>query len=211
MAILGVRPCWRPTIRTITPMMPTNNSGSITVEITKAFVRTRARYSRFQISPNLRILLRDLFDEDIVQGRLHELKTGDFDTILDGGFQNFLGVRAGAELGVNGRTVPVEALDHVRQLEEMIVPGVFDSDRVLSERLLDGFEFSGQNRPPVVNQADRIAHHLHLFHAVRGEDDSRALIAQLEHDVFDQRGVDGIQAREGSVQDEDGRTMEDGS
>ena len=106
--------------------------------------------------------------------------------------------------------MPVETLDHVRQVEKLAIPGVFDSDRVLSERPLDGLEFSGENRPPVVNQADRVAHHFHLFHAVRGENDGRALIAQLEHDVLDHPGVDGIQAREGFVQNENGRAMEDG-
>src|SRR5205809_2172931 len=183
MAIRGVRPCWRPASRTETPTMPTKSKGSRTVENTNVFVRTRARYSRFQISHSLRIRCGDLLDENIVQGGLHKLEPSDFDSVLDRRLKDFLRVSARPQFCLNHRSVTVDAFDDVGQFEEAAIPRVFDPYRILSERLLDGLELAAQNRAPVVNQANGVAHHLDLLHAVGGEDDGCARAAEIQHNA----------------------------
>ena len=54
--------------------MPTLNRGSPTVLSTNPLVRTRVRYSRLMTSQILRMRLRYLFDENIVQGRLNQFE-----------------------------------------------------------------------------------------------------------------------------------------
>src|SRR5213076_2406831 len=54
--------------------MPIVSSGSAMVPHRNAFVRTRVTYSRLTMSQILRMTVRHLFNEDVVQGRLDQLE-----------------------------------------------------------------------------------------------------------------------------------------
>src|SRR5437773_2367603 len=95
----------------VVPPVRASAGGSRTVENTNVFVRTRARYSRFQISHSLRIRCGDLLDENIVQGGLHKLEPSDFDSVLDRRLKDFLRVSARPQFCLNHRSVTVDAFD----------------------------------------------------------------------------------------------------
>ena len=62
---------------------PIVSRGSAMVPQRKAFVRTRVTYSRLMMSQILRMAVRDLFNEDVVQGRLDQLEAGNSHAALD--------------------------------------------------------------------------------------------------------------------------------
>src|SRR6516165_7997199 len=130
------------------------STGSATVPITKPLVRTRVTYSRLMMSQSLRIAAGNSFDEDIVQGRLHELKTRDAHPALHGGLQDLLRVRSRLELRLDHGSEAVHTLDqswHV--LQEVAVTRTFDPQGVLAVRSLDGPQFPLQDVLSLVDQA----------------------------------------------------------
>src|SRR5690242_10380563 len=186
------------------------SNGSAKVPRTNALVRTRVMYSRLKISQILRIALRNFFDKDIVQRRFNQLKAVDPNAALDGALQNLLCIGPGAQFDVNHLPVRVDSLNDVRKLKESLVADKFHPDRVVAIRLLDGFQVSVQKLLSFVHQADGITHLLYLVHAVCREDDGCALIAEFQHHVLDEGGVDRIEPGEGFIQDHQPRPVNDG-
>src|SRR5262249_55054100 len=104
----------------------------------------------------------------------------------------------------------VHALDESRHLlQEYAVVGTFDAHRVFAVRFLNRLQLSLQYVLSLIDQADRIAHHLHLLHAVSGENDGGTLLAQLQHDVLEHDGVDRVKSGEGLIQNEQWRSVND--
>src|SRR5258708_18916739 len=72
-------------------------SGMRMVMRRKLFARMRSRYSRFATSQTLSIDIFSYgFDEDLLEGWLHDFEAGDAGAALDGGGQERLGVGTGA-------------------------------------------------------------------------------------------------------------------
>src|SRR5260370_13403643 len=71
--------------------------GMRMVMMRKLFARMRSRYSRFAMSQMLSIdILSYGFDEDLLEGGLHDFEAGDAGAALDGCGEERLGVGAGA-------------------------------------------------------------------------------------------------------------------
>src|SRR5258705_7255710 len=72
-------------------------SGMRMVMMRKLFARMRSRYSRFATSQTLCINIFSYgFDEDLLEGGLHDFEAGDAGAALYGGGEERLGVRTGA-------------------------------------------------------------------------------------------------------------------
>ncbi len=54
-----------------------------------------------------------------------------------------------------------------------------------------------------MDEADGVAELFDLIHAVGGEEDGAALLAQIDEGVHEERGVDGVEAAEGLVHDDE--------
>src|SRR4030088_3158834 len=73
------------------------SSGIRMVMMRKLFARMRSRYSRFATSQTLCIDIFSYgFDEDLLEGGLHDFEAGDAGAALNGGGEERLSVRAGA-------------------------------------------------------------------------------------------------------------------
>src|SRR5271170_2718354 len=55
----------------------------------------------------------------------------------------------------------------------------------------------------VMDEADAVADLFDLIHSVGGEEDGAALFAEVDESVHEQNGVDGIEAAEGLVHDDE--------
>ncbi len=62
---------------------------------------------------------------------------------------------------------------------------------------------AGEDDDAVVDEADGVAHLFDLIHAVGGEEDGSSLLAEVDEGVDEQAGVDGIEAAEGLVHDDE--------
>src|ERR1700681_4483917 len=72
-------------------------SGMRMVMMRKLFARMRSRYSRFATSQTLSIDIFSYgFDEDLLEGGLHDFEAGDASAALDGGGEEGLGVWTGS-------------------------------------------------------------------------------------------------------------------
>src|SRR3984893_16886391 len=72
-------------------------SGMRMVMMRKLFARMRSRYSRFATSQTLSIDIFSYgFDEDLLEGGLHDFEAGDASAALDGGGEEGLGVGTGS-------------------------------------------------------------------------------------------------------------------
>src|ERR1700746_2474841 len=72
-------------------------TGMRTVMMRKLFARMRSRYSRFATSQTLCIDIFSYgFDEDLLEGGLHDFKAGDSGAALDGRGEERLGVGTGS-------------------------------------------------------------------------------------------------------------------
>ena len=69
---------------------------------------------------------------------------------------------------------------------------------------------AGEDDFALVDEADGVAHLFHLVHAVGGEEDSSALFAEVDEGVDEQGGVDGIEAAERLVHDDEFGLVEQG-
>src|SRR5258708_38002037 len=107
-------------------------SGMRMVMRRKLFARMRSRYSRFATSQTLSIDIFSYgFDEDLLEGWLHDFEAGDAGAALDGGGQERLGVGSGA----------FEAVEFYVGLSAIILhrldAGMCEEGRVSFERDLD--------------------------------------------------------------------------
>src|SRR5579859_244432 len=203
MAIFIVRLFWRVARKIENAKRPVERTGMRMVAKMKPLVCTRVTYSRLTISQNLRTGASDLFDEDVVQRGFHQLKSVDANALLDGGLQDFLRISSGHKPGFNDLAVMIHLLDQRGLVHEISVTGTFNAQRVFTVGLFNFTQVAMEHVSTLMDEADGIAHHLHLLHAVRGEDDGGALGAQFQHDVFYQDGVDGIEAGERFVQNQE--------
>src|SRR3982074_857715 len=109
-------------------------SGMRMVMMRKLFARMRSRYSRFATSQTLCIDIFSYgFDEDLLEGGLHDFEAGDASAALDGCGEGRLGVGTGSveavEFDVGLATVVLRGFD-AGMLEEGIVSFEGDLDVV---------------------------------------------------------------------------------
>src|SRR5438309_9247550 len=100
-------------------------TGMRMVMMRKLFARMRSRYSRFATSQTLSIDIFSYgFDEDLLEGGLHDFEAGDASAALDGGGEEGLGVGTGAveavEVYIGLSAVVLRGLD-AGVLEEGVV------------------------------------------------------------------------------------------
>src|SRR5580693_2200509 len=143
-----------PTRKTTSKIEPTPSSGTITVPMMKPFVRTRVRYSRLMISRILR--MSRPIDENFAQRGLQKLEARDACVRLHRGFQNFLRISAGLQLGFDASDQPCGLAD-CRMIQESVAAGEFYVQRVLAVGLFDGAQLAVEHVAALVNQADGIA------------------------------------------------------
>src|SRR5258707_15338839 len=109
-------------------------SGMRMVMMRKLFARMRSRYSRFATSQTLCIDIFSYgFDEDLLEGGLHDFEAGDASAALDGCGEKGLGVGTGAvpamEFYVGLSAIVLRSFD-ARMLEEGVVSFEGDLDAV---------------------------------------------------------------------------------
>src|SRR5579863_6645616 len=102
-----------PMRKTTSNMDPRPSRGTMTVPMMKPLVFTRVRYSRLIMRRSLRT--GRPVNEDFVQRRLEQFETRDLGAGFDGGFQDFLGVSAGLDFGL-------DATGKARQLADARMP-----------------------------------------------------------------------------------------
>src|ERR1700693_1787425 len=173
-------------------------SGTRIVPMMKPLVFTRVKYSRLTMRRSLRT--SGPIDKDFVQRWLEKFEANDAGVRLQSSFQNFLRVGARLQFDFYAVSQASQAYD-CGVLQESVAAGEFNVQGVLAVRLLDGAKFAVEDVVAFVDQANRIAHALDLFHAVSGKDDSGTVLAHLEHDFFDGGGIYGIESGEGLVED----------
>ena len=90
------------------------------------------------------------------------------------------------------------------------LPEKVDLDAVVGVAGLDLAHGAGEDDVAVVDEADGVAHLFDLVHAVGGEEDGAALFAEVDEGVHEEGGVDGIEAAEGLVHDDELGLVEQG-
>src|SRR5438270_4561427 len=116
-------------------------SGMRTVMMRKLFALMRSRYSRFATSQMLCIDIFSYgFDEDLLEGGLHDFEAGDASAALDGCSEERLGVGAGSveamEFYVGLAAVVLRGLD-AGVMKEGVVTFEGDLDAVAGVTALD--------------------------------------------------------------------------
>src|SRR5258705_10418264 len=182
-------------------------SGMRMVMMRKLFARMRSRYSRFAMSQTLSIDIFSYgFDEDLLEGGLHDFEAGDASAALDGCGEERLGVGAGAveamEFYVGLSAVVLRGFD-AGMLEERVVSFEGDLDGVSWVTALELAHAAGEDQMAAGDEGDGVADFFDLVHAVGAEEDGLALLAKVDEGVHEEGGVDGIEATEGLVHDDE--------
>jgi len=73
--------------------------------------------------------------------------------------------------------------------------------RIAGELLANGLQLAIEHRPATIDEQDALAHLFHLVHLMGAHDHSRATIAHGIDQLADDGRVDGVQAREGLIND----------
>src|SRR5271154_2415006 len=123
-------------------IVPKPIMGTMSVVMTNPLVLTRVRYSRLMIRPILRTCRP--INEYFIQGRLNQFESRDSDIRLHDGFQNFLGVGAGFQFGLNA-IAELRDAQNCGMAEERVTASVIDVECVLAVGLLDGAEIPVEN------------------------------------------------------------------
>src|SRR3981189_1598782 len=136
-------------------------SGMRMVMMRKLFARMRSRYSRFATSQTLCIDVFSYgFDEDLLEGGLHDFEAGDASATLDGGGEARLGVGTGAidavEFYVGLSAVVLRGFD-AGMLEEGIVSFEAHLDAVSRIAALDLAHAAGENEMAAGDEGDGVA------------------------------------------------------
>src|SRR5258705_9780249 len=156
-------------------------SGMRMVMMRKLFARMRSRYSRFAMSQTLSIDIFSYgFDEDLLEGGLHDFEAGDASAALDGSGEERLGVGPGSidamEFYVGLSSIVLRGFDAgVR--EEGVVSFERDLDVVARIAALDLAHAAGENEMTAGDEGDGVADFFNLIHAVGAEEDGLALLA----------------------------------
>src|SRR5580698_10633891 len=181
---------------------PPMSVGMRMVAMMKALVRMRSRYSRFAISQILCIdFAPDYFDKDVFQARLHDLEAGDA-RLCCGSGKKCLRIGAVAQLDFGMAAVVLRGLNG-GMIEEGSVAFEVHDNAVGGVARLDLAHGAGEDETTVVDEADVVAELFDLIHAMGGEEDGAALLAEVDEGVLEERGVDGIEAAEGLVHDDE--------
>ena len=88
-------------------------------------------------------------------------------------------------------------------LEEAVVALEDDLDAVARVAAFDFAHASGEDEVAAIDKGDGVAEFFDLVHAVGGEEDGFALFAEVDERVHEEDGVDGIEAAEGLVHDDE--------
>src|SRR5713226_8025411 len=188
-------------------------SGMRIVMMRKLFARMRSRYSRFATSQTLSIDIFSYgFDEDLLEGGLHHFEAGDASAALDGGGEERLRVGTGVvgatkfDLGLSA--IVLRAFD-AGMGEEGIVSFEGDLDTVARIAALDFAHAAGENEMTAGDEGDGVTDFFDLVHAVGAEEDGLALLAEVDESVHEEGRVDGIEAAEGLVHDDEVGVVEE--
>src|SRR5580704_7507320 len=189
-------------------------SGMRMVMMRKLFARMRSRYSRFATSQTLCIDIFSYgFDEDLLEGGLHDFEAGDAGAALDCRGEEGLGVGTGAveavEFYVGLSAIVFRGFD-AGVLEEGVVSFERDLDVVARITALDLAHAAGEDEMTARDEGDGVADFFDLIHAMGAEEDGLALLAQVDEGVHEEGGVDGIEAAEGFVHDDEVGFVEEG-
>ena len=84
-------------------------------------------------------------------------------------------------------------------------------DAVAGIAALDLAHAAGEDEMAAGDEGDGVADLFNLIHAVGGEEDGLALLAEIDEGVHEERGVDGIESAEGLVHDDEVGFVEQGS
>ena len=184
------------------------------VMMRKLFARMRSRYSRFAMSQMLSIdIVSYGLDEDLFEGGLHDFEASDAGAVLDGRGEERLSVGTGAveavEFDLGLSAVVLRAFD-AGMLEEGVVSLEGDLDAVARVAALDLAHAAGEDEMAARDEGDGVADLFDLIHAVGAEEDGLALLAEVDEGVHEERGVDGIEAAEGLVHDDEVGLVEQG-
>src|SRR5699024_10271701 len=76
----------------------------------------------------------------------------------------------------------------------------FDDDLLLAEVAFDLVDIAADNLGAVVEDAELLAHFLDMFHAVRAEDDRRAIFIKFLYGLFKYLHIDRVEAAEWFIQ-----------
>ncbi len=150
-------------------------------------------------------------DEDLIQRRGHALIAVELVGAVERAVEHLPGVGAvgQGQFGTVG-TAGVDA--HLSGRHELIDEGIvaveLENERVLPKLRLHVAERALEHHVPLGHQADVVAELLHLLHAVGGKQDRAVVAAQLQDDVAQEVGVDGVEAAEGLVENEEGRVVQ---
>ncbi len=87
--------------------------------------------------------------------------------------------------------------------EEGVVSFEGDLDAVARVAALDLAHAAGENESASGDEGDCITYFLDLIHAVGAEEDGLALLAEVDESVHEKSGVDGVEAAEGLVHDDE--------
>src|SRR5215475_10240828 len=140
---------------------PPMSRGIRRVEMRKALVRTRSRYSRFAMSQTLCIdAVSYGFDEDLFEGWFHHFEASDAGT-GDGLGKKRLRIGAVAKLDLRHAVVVLVTL-YCGMVEEGGIAFEDHLDAVLGVARLDRLHASGEDEVAAVNEADGVAELLHL-------------------------------------------------
>src|ERR1700739_2956527 len=173
-------------------------AGTPKVVILKARLRTCSRYSRLATSQILRIdFASDRLDKDFFKRRLDHLEAINS---CDGGslVQQFLRIAVFLEpdLGVPGE---VFGFGDFGAVQESGAALELDDDVIALVARLDFADAAGKHRLPFIDKAEGIERFFSLVHAMGGEDDGLAFVLQIQKGLFQQLGIDRIEAAEGLI------------
>src|SRR2546422_5007039 len=200
------------------------NSGTRIADTQNHLLRTRSTNSRRMTAKTLRT--RDQLlphsgargvaahevDEDLVQGRLHDLKPGEPCSGSHKQPQQLLRVCPGRELELGILPVVVHLLHQPplrKQARRVPSLAVEPNGEMLSARSsLDVAKRAAHEFSSARDDAQLVAQLLGLLHDVRREEHGHATLAQLEHDVLEHLGVHRIEPRERLVEDDQRRLVQ---
>src|SRR5882762_3094866 len=188
------------------------NTGPSMAITQNDFLRTRSTNSRRMTASTLLTgrsvashLRADQVDEDLVERRLLELEAREPGARRHQPCEHALRVRAGCELELGVLTVIVDSAHELFICKHVCCStGVAvepDDEMVSTMCPLDVAKRTVHQLPSTGDDAQLLAQPLGLLHDVRGEEDGLATAVQIEHHVFHYLSVDGIETREGLVQD----------
>src|SRR5690348_8159410 len=199
------------------------NSGPTRAMIQNQRLRTRSTNSRRTTAHTLRIgpfklrphgVRTDEVDEDLVERRFLELKTRESGARTNQRGEDPLRVGTGGELELRVLPVVVDLAHkslvgkHLRGAPRVTVEPnhqVVSTTCPLDVAKRPVYEFATPR-----DDAQSIAQFLSLLHDVGREQDRPAAAMQVEHDVLHRLGIDRIEPREGLVQDDQLRVVQDG-